>query len=253
MSLEIQSYSAVALVRPCTPDERLSELDDIYNKDVLLTLAGSHVPASNEESDDMVYLAPCSDFPGPADGMVAGYYRVVGRPKAECPDLQFRAAYYTMWRDHVAYAVSGRRLDDLRSSDVEPHPLFALLLFSDQEGLIGPETSARIRGGFEAARPLLVDHAAHVDELRKSPTAVDALIDRLWPAPDELTFRRLMAELPGSRDQQKALARRYFTRQREHGRYTLEDPGWPGAWLASCAEVEAVFAAAGPSGCIAFG
>lgn len=237
MSLNIQSYSAVALVRPCTPDERLRELD---------------VSGGEEESDDVVYLAPCSDFPGQADGMAAGYYRVVGRPKADCPDVEFRASYYARWRDHVAYAVSGRRLDDLRSNDVEPHSLFPLLLFSDQEGLIGPETSAQIRAGFEAARPLLGDHAALVDALRKSPTAVDGLIEHLWPVPDEPAFRRFMAELPGSRDQQENLARRYFTRQRELGRSTLEDTAWPGAWLASCAKVEAVFAAAGPSGCVAF-
>lgn len=95
-----------------------------------------------------LYVNP--DFPTRADGLVTGKY-ITG------DSFNFRAGSYSgynAWRREMARLVETTpealwELDPAEKSDV---PFYELIHFADNEGVIGPETSAKLAKDFGALR-----------------------------------------------------------------------------------------------------
>ena len=122
-------------------------LDIVALENVELVRAESEEEGDPPEDDDLVYLYPNEDFPAQADGITPGAYRGKGGRH------EFRAGSYSgynEWRERLAALV-----------DTTPEKVWAgaiapafgeLINFADNEGTIGPKTSAKLAKDFDAWR-----------------------------------------------------------------------------------------------------
>lgn len=131
-------------------------------------------------------------------------------------------------------------------------PLSSLLLFSDQEGIVGPATAARRESALREAQPLVSAHVEMLANSRGDASAVAALAERLAPTPDIAALQQLAAECPGDATERDAMARAYFTLRRDHAPGALLDPAWPAYWARMVGEMRSLFATVGAAGCVRF-
>lgn len=126
------------------------------------------VECSEQPCDDHVHVYPNSDFPGRADRLVKGCYTYGKR-------FHFRGGSYSgfnewrEWLSDIALGVSPREVWDDPERFVGK-PFVELINFSDCEGVIGPETSAK----------LAKDFAEHAQEAARRDTGYEYLKYRDW-------------------------------------------------------------------------
>lgn len=109
-----------------------------------------HQPQRDDSLADnqfIPYLYVNRDFQSRADGMVDGHYFTHGAT------LRFRAGSYSgynHWRDALCRAVHGIAAEDLWANYERwaGKPFVELIHFADNEGIIGPKTSAKLAGDF---------------------------------------------------------------------------------------------------------
>jgi hypothetical protein len=107
------------------------------------------------------------DFTGRTKGLSAGVFE---------PEQQhgFRAGSYigyNQWRDHLARMAHGMSAEQVWSGGVESEAFLELINFSDCEGLIGPQVSAKLAQDFE-------DHEAKAEAYAETIEDGDWWIDR---------------------------------------------------------------------------
>lgn len=203
MTLEITTYSEATLVRALSIEEFEPE---------------------THQRDGLTHLHASDDYPQHADGMVAGLYRVT--EPGEHSSLTFSAYHYDTWRDHLCLAMTGIPLDELiHREDIRPYRLSSLLEFSDQEGLIGAVTSAKIRDEFSAAWGSIETHVNWLNALCGKRSESETLVNGLIPT-DSARRSRLIA--------------------------SINDREYAPWWKATCHKVAALFQVPGQSGCVLF-
>lgn len=112
-------------------------------------LVSTDVKSEEDPSRDkgLVLLYPNQDFPAQADGLVKGIYRFRGRTvDVSCGSYHS----YDFGRKLLAKMV-GRDLEGpWKGTDAADVPFYELLNFADNEGVIGPKTSAKLATDFDA-------------------------------------------------------------------------------------------------------
>lgn len=124
MGLDITAYENVDLVRACKLDE-------------WKRLGG-------DPEDGCAYLFNI-DFPERSDGLPDGEYRTSGR------ELVFAAGSYgnyNVWRDHLSRRMRDMPAERLWSLEDLSGPFAELICFADNQGFIGPVTSAKLARDF---------------------------------------------------------------------------------------------------------
>lgn len=135
MGLDISVYSNIELVK---------SLDDLKN-------SGVSPEDIDRHHDDYVYLYVNPSFKKQADGLVTGFYKgnsVTG----------FRAGSYSgysYFRDRLSRLALDVDVGQVWNNieNFSDKPFVDLLNFSDCEGCIGPETSAKLYKDFESFLP----------------------------------------------------------------------------------------------------
>lgn len=118
MGLDITAYEKVTLIRADEPG----------------------VDWDEEDGTDQLYS---THWPERADGLVDGVYRYGGEV------LGFRAGSYSgynRWREDLAKLLG--TTPEKVWSDPKPGPFLELIAFADNEGVIGPVTSAKLARDF---------------------------------------------------------------------------------------------------------
>lgn len=119
------------------------------------------VPEVCDERDDVRHLYS-NDFPDQADAVVAGSYR--------CKKLMsFRAGSYSgygEWRRQLSVLMLNLQPEIVwgDTDQYKDKPFFDLIHFSDCEGIIGPETSAKLAKNFEDWRHCTVNEGEYFKE-----------------------------------------------------------------------------------------
>lgn len=126
-----------------------------YRKAVLVeavaleTMKGSNWEHPKYDDDVHEYVCSNKDFEERADDMKDGFY-LVG--KAEGEQYRFRAGSYSgynAWRNDLSRMGLKMTAMDLFNSDTTEGPFFELVCFADNEGIIGPRTSAKLAKDFK--------------------------------------------------------------------------------------------------------
>ena len=124
-----------------------------------------HIGAFNErehdDCDEVVHLY-YAGFEQRGDGLVEGAYRVSGETEA------FRAGSYSgynRWREQLCDMVCGRKPEAVWSGEVAPLAFGELINFADNEGFIGPKTSAKLANDFETLAGQAEDYARRLGEI----------------------------------------------------------------------------------------
>jgi hypothetical protein len=127
MGLDIQAYGHVDLIEAITVKE-----------------ANARKPQHPLYDTDGVTLLYHS-FAERTDGMVDGFYR------ATCDHAFGAGAYsgYNRWREQLA-AMVGTTPEKVWASKDKSVPFYELIDFADNEGFIGPKTSAKLHADFVA-------------------------------------------------------------------------------------------------------
>ena len=116
----------------------------------------------DEQWPAVTYLYANPDFPGRADGMQDGLYDVGGHTRFGLEadrdkdhQLHFRAGSYSgynAWREKLCWFALGLQPDAIWRGKDEKYagkPFIELINFADNEGLIGPQTSAKLARDFQ--------------------------------------------------------------------------------------------------------
>lgn len=114
-----------------------------FNEDDELVNEGGHIIST----DLYLRLYPNSDFPAQADGMECGCYWIdPGFGKTmHIPAGSYSS--YGRWRNELAKLAGWDSAEHAWRSEPSG-PFYELIHFSDCEGIIGPNTSAKLRGDF---------------------------------------------------------------------------------------------------------
>lgn len=144
MGLDITYYSKVTLVEPMT----FKELEAIKFEHPFY------------DSSEHVYLWNHPEFVERGDGLVEGFYAVLSWKREYRVSVQhqveggrFRAGSYSgynAWREWLA-ALVGTTPQKVWDGEVPTH-FGELISFPDNEGFIGPTTSAKLAKDFEACK-----------------------------------------------------------------------------------------------------
>lgn len=142
MGLDITAYSKVTYLRPRNGDDW---------------------------QRDETFLHPNRDFGDRADGLVEGIYKHAGK------FLEFRAGSYSgynRWRYWLATSALGVSPEVIweKPDDYKDKPFYELINFADNEGTIGPRTSAN----------LAKDFAEHEGRILANADEYDARLYREW-------------------------------------------------------------------------
>jgi hypothetical protein len=107
--------------------------------------------------EGLTFAYPNPAFPGRDDGLAEGYYASEER-------MQFRAGSYSgynRWREWLSETMLGVPPETVWAAPAEwaDKPFFELIYFADNEGVIGPKTSAALAADFRehADRALATD------------------------------------------------------------------------------------------------
>ena len=106
------------------------------------------------DDESFAHLYPNDDFPSRADALVRGVYRSTGKR------MEFRAGSYSgysAWREALARLV-GTTAERVFAGTVPP-AFGELIDFADNEGLIGPQTSAKLAKDFASWKARAATHA----------------------------------------------------------------------------------------------
>jgi hypothetical protein len=106
----------------------------------------------SEGECDHEYAHPNEDFPGRADDISRGCYEVADDDKSEYEQGVHRAySSYNRWRERLCAVVLGVQPDQVWNypEHFAGKPFFELINFSDCEGVIGPQTCAKLAKDFE--------------------------------------------------------------------------------------------------------
>lgn len=113
-----------------------------------LEFVKSRESATDEDWDNFISIYAHPDFPDRAGSLRSGFYN------GDCVH-RFRAGSYggyNHWRERLSYlALDASPAEVWRDNDsYRDRPFFELIEFSDCEGTIGPEVSAKLAGDFAA-------------------------------------------------------------------------------------------------------
>lgn len=133
MGLDVTAYEIVELVKADPSEEERDAADD---------------------GEDIRFLYPLAPFAKHCDGLPEGLYRVSGKVLSG-----FSRSYsgYNRWREALA-ALIGTTPEDLWRSGAESGPFLELIHNADNEGFIGPVTSAKLAKDFAEWMPRAAEH-----------------------------------------------------------------------------------------------
>lgn len=126
MGLDVSYYTDIQFVRKLREDEEYFERGELEG--------------------DLYHLSPIADFVEQADG-VDGIYKVGSRSSFRVGSY----SYYGFWRDQLARMTGEHSAEAVweKSRLGKDGPFYALIDFSDCEGVIGPQTSNRLAQSFD--------------------------------------------------------------------------------------------------------
>jgi hypothetical protein len=136
VGLDVTAYEKVTLKQAMT----IEQYNDMVDRD-------------GEPGDEYVVLY-YAGFEERADGMPQGVYLDEGK------SMEFRAGSYSgynQWRANLALLVG--TTDRAVWNDPQPGPFVELINFSDCDGFIGPQTSAKLAADFAAWQDRAADFA----------------------------------------------------------------------------------------------
>lgn len=123
-----------------------------------------------------LYVNP--DFVERADGLQTGLYDVGGEVfdiqrgswEPHIDHLRFSAGSYTSygeWRRWLALSMLGARAEDVWKHKIDflGKPFYELIDFADNEGVIGPKTSAKLAEDFVAHRERAISPVQTMDDV----------------------------------------------------------------------------------------
>ena len=188
MGLDIDYYERVAYLDPQPSDD---EYDALWETGARRLYAEPNFPGRNDDLKDGVYLVG-----GEQGNFRAGSY----------------SGGYNRWREALSLAAHGVMPEVIWKGEEgdgwEHRPFFELLHFSDCEGVLGPQTCARLAADFVEMRETVLpkwdpddpnesyyrekyDEWQHAFEIAANTGAV-MLWPRLWPAGDHPRNVRVM-------------------------------------------------------------
>jgi hypothetical protein len=103
-----------------------------------------------------LYPYPNNVFPGRDDGITEGWYRVGG--ETEC--VSFSYSGYYMFRGRIIEALHGVGIREYWDDEAKygSTPLRDILNFADNEGILGPRTSAKLHLEAQGVAQKVRDH-----------------------------------------------------------------------------------------------